>query len=140
MENAGMDYYCRDLIMSRLLDSGRDTRFSLRAYEFIFVVFSVLEKADRGLSGFSSREVVETSVKTASVLYGPMAEFVFANMGIKAASDIGAIISNLVDLEIFSRSGIDRSGEFLLLSEKPLFSKIQPKPLNIENLKIFEDT
>ena len=122
--------------MSRLLDSGRDTRFSLRAYEFVYLMFM----ADLGPEGFSSEIIVDMTVITASIFYGPIAEFALADMGIKTANDIGAIISNLVDLEILAKNNINGNDEFLYLSKKPLFSRIGPKPLNMEFLKIFEDT
>ncbi|MCL1946151.1 MAG: hypothetical protein FWF51_03225 [Chitinivibrionia bacterium] len=142
MENAGMDSYCCDLIMSRLIDSGRDVRYSIRAYEFVYLAFNVLEKKQTVARtyDFSAKEIVQTAVNTANAFYGSIAEFVLADMGIKTANDIGAIIFNLVDLNIFSKSEYDETMEFQALSEKPLFFGVKPKPLNIEKLKFFEDT
>jgi uncharacterized repeat protein (TIGR04138 family) len=138
MENAGMNDYNRDLIIYRLLDSKRDTRFALRAYEFISLIFSVLEKAGR--AHFSAKEIIDTTVKTATILYGPVAEFVLEDMGIKTTEDIGDIISNLIDLKIMTRDNIDSRYKFLFFPKKSLFSKKNLKPLNIEKLKVFEDT
>jgi len=135
-----MDSYCRDLIMSRLLDSGRDIRFSIKAYEFVFLIFGMLEKNNRNTDDFSAEEIVQMSVKTANILYGPIAEFVLADMGIKSANDIGDVIFNLIDLKLFSKSEIDSRFEFSGLSKKMLFSGARSKPLNLEKLKIFEDT
>jgi len=141
MKNTGMDSYYRDLIVSRLIDTGRDTRFTLRAYEFVYLIFAVLEKSSLNTEyGFSAKDVVQTSEKMAVALYGPIAEFVLADMGIKSANDIGAIIGNLVDLDIFVKDGFYGNDDFAEISKKPLFSKAQFKPLDIENLKIFEDS
>ena len=140
MENAGMDSYCCDLIMSRLIDSGRDTRYSIRAYEFVYLVYNVLEKIKHRTDDFSAKEIVQSAVKTANAFYGSIAEFVLSDMGIKSASDIGAIIFNLVDLNIFSKSEYDENTEFQALSKKSLFSGVKPKPLDMEKLKNFEDT
>lgn len=141
MENAGMDNYCRDIVSSRLIDSGRDTRYSLKAYEFVYMIFSILEKINfEQKEDFSPELITEKAAATAATIYGSLAEFVLADMGIKSASDIGAIIVNLTDLEIFSPSDICASQDFEILSQKPLFSKVRPKPLNTEKLKNFEDT
>lgn len=135
-----MDFYSRALIISRLLDSGRDIRFSLRAYEFVFFIFSVLKKSNPNANSFSSKEIVETSVKIANSLYGPIAELVLSDAGIKTINDIESIISNLVYLNIFTKSSVYDDFEFSQLSLKTHFSKVCRKPLNIEKLKIFEDT
>jgi uncharacterized repeat protein (TIGR04138 family) len=106
------------------------------------LAFNVLEKKQTVARtyDFSAKEIVQTAVNTANAFYGSIAEFVLADMGIKTANDIGAIIFNLVDLNIFSKSEYDETMEFQALSEKPLFSGVKPKPLNIEKLKFFEDT
>jgi len=141
VENAGMDDYCKGLISARLIDTKRDTRYTLKAYEFVYMIFSILEKINIKQEGdFSARQIVEIATTTAATIYGSLAEFVLSDMGIKSASDIEAIISNFSDLNIFSRIDICESAVFAKLSEKPLFANIKPKPINMENLKIFEDT
>ena len=141
MENAGMDSYCRGLISARLIDSGRDTRYSLKAYEFIYMVFSILEKTDlEQKDGFSARRIVEQTTTTAATIYASIAEFVLADMGIKSVSDIEAIVGNFSDLNIFSKADACERLDFEKLAKKPLFSKVKPRAINIEKLKIFEDT
>jgi uncharacterized repeat protein (TIGR04138 family) len=100
----------------------------------------VLERTENQTGDFFAREIVQNAVKTASALYGSIAEFVLADMGIKTASDIGEIIFNLSDLNIFSKNDVEECDEFLALSKKPLFFKVKSKPLNMEKLKNFEDT
>jgi len=135
-----MDAYCKDIITSRLLDNKRDARYSLDAYDFVFTVFNSLEKNDKGKDDFSAKEITSTAVETANVRYGSIAQYVLASMGIKTARDIGAIISNLVDLKLFFKNDLDKYSDFDDFPLKPLFTKINPKPINIENLRIFEDT
>jgi len=135
-----MDAYCKDIITSRLLDNKRDIRYSLDAYDFVFLVFNSLEKNDNGKDDFSAKEITSTAVETANVRYGSIAQHVLASMGIKTARDIGAIVSNLVDLKLFFKNDFDKYSDFEEFPLKPLFTKINLKPIDIENLKIFEDT
>lgn len=137
---AQMDEYCRDMITSRLLDNKRDVRYSIDAYDFVFSIFNSLEKNKEGKDDFSAKEITAAAVETANVWYGPLAQYALESMGIKTARDIGAIIFNLVDLKLFFKNDFDKYDDFEEFPLKPLFSRIIPKPIDVENLKIFEDT
>lgn len=132
-------------IKSRIINTGRDTRYSIQAYEFFVLTKNILERVfnetNAAYRDFSAKKIVKSTVKTATALYGPTAEYVLANMGILSAKDIGAIAFNLIDLGFWERNSIlGKYEDFVAISQKPLFWKVKPKPLNMKNLKIFEDT
>ena len=141
MQNAGMDNYCRGLIEARLISPKRDLRYTMKAYEFVFKVFSVLEKVEaRQEEDFSAKQITDTAVSMATGSFGPLAKYVLSDMGIKRADDFYEIISNFVDLKIFTKTEYSGRLEFEELAKKPLFAKTKSIPLDIEKLKNFDDS
>jgi uncharacterized repeat protein (TIGR04138 family) len=137
-------------IKLRIINTGRDTRYSIKAYEFFalvkdYLVGSIKKNNPDALDALRYRlfaeDIVKSAVKIAVVLYGPVAKHVLADMGILDAKDIGAVAFNLVSLGFLEQNVILSNYEdFVNISKKPLFGKIKPKPLNMEKLKIFNDT
>jgi uncharacterized repeat protein (TIGR04138 family) len=102
----------------------RDPRFAYEAYEF---VFQGLEHAQKMLgrqppdesadplnarNHVTGRQLVEGLCDLARREFGLMAGAVFRMWGIRATDDFGAIVFNLIDAELMSRTPDDTREDF----------------------------
>ncbi len=102
----------------------RDPRFAYEAYEFVFQALEHTQKllgrephdenADPGDASFhvSGRQLVEGICDCARHEFGLMAGVVFRMWGIRRTDDFGAIVFNLIDAELMSRTPEDSLADF----------------------------
>ncbi len=97
----------------------RDRRFSRNAYYFVldaldFTMSHLGREAktgeDRHVGG---RELLIGIKEYAADQFGPMAELVFERWGVRAPSDFGEIVFNLIDAELLSRRPSDSRLDFV---------------------------
>lgn len=97
-----------------------DSRFDKKAYDFVRqgldqTVKELRKKnADREGRSFhvSGPELLEGMRTYALDQYGPMAITVLQSWGIKRCRDFGAIVFNLIDYKVFSKTESDRREDF----------------------------
>ncbi|MFK7742975.1 MAG: Minf_1886 family protein [Planctomycetota bacterium] len=96
----------------------RDRRFSRNSYYFCLDALDYtmthfgrdqLTGEDRHVGG---RELLVGIREYAAGQFGPMAAIVFERWGIKATSDFGDIVFNLIDAELLSRRDCDSRVDF----------------------------
>lgn len=97
----------------------RDRRFSRNAYYFVldaldFTMSHLGREAktgeDRHVGG---KELLVGIKEYAADQFGPMAELVFERWGVRAPSDFGEIVFNLIDAELLSRRPSDSRLDFV---------------------------
>ena len=101
----------------------RDPRYAYEAYEFVFAALAHTQKrlgkvppegsgpepTDYHVTG---RDLLDGVRDLALKEFGLMARIVFRLWGINATDDVGAIIFNLIDAELMSRTERDTREEF----------------------------
>ena len=97
----------------------RDRRFSRHSYYFVLDALDYtmsrlgreqLTGEDRHVGG---RELLAGIKEYAADQFGPMAAMVFERWGIRASSDFGEIVFNLIDAELLSRRPSDCRLDFM---------------------------
>src|SRR4051794_35944885 len=99
----------------------QDPRYAYEAYEFLFAALAHTQKrlgraAEPTRSGedapaenhVSGRELCEGVIDLARQEFGRMARVVFRLWGVNATDDIGAIVFNLIDANLLSKTDRDR--------------------------------
>jgi uncharacterized repeat protein (TIGR04138 family) len=99
----------------------RDPRFAYEAYEFVYQALDhTLKMQDRATGAergddprhVSGRELLEGIRCLALQEFGRMARTVFQRWGLRSTEDFGAIIFNLVDAELMSKTDEDNLDDF----------------------------
>lgn len=101
------------------IDSIRDTdpRYELDAYVFVCEALQYTSRMlDKPRSGpdrhVSPIELLEGIRKYALQEFGPMARTVFGTWGITRTGDFGNVVFNMIDREIFGKTGTDKPEDF----------------------------
>jgi uncharacterized repeat protein (TIGR04138 family) len=101
----------------------RDPRYTYEAYEFIFEALEHAQKmlgkvaeptradapSDNHVTG---RELLAGVIELARREFGRMARVVFHLWGIDRTDDVGAIVFNLIDANLLSKTDRDQRGDF----------------------------
>ena len=101
-----------DRIRTEIIESGRDTRYDLAAYNFVlkgleFYLVKIGEK--RHVSGKEfSHGLVEFAIKQ----FGPFAATVLERWGVRTSNDFGYIVYNLIDISLMCKQEGDRLEDF----------------------------
>lgn len=127
-------------IKNRIIDSGRDTRYTLDGYT---LVLSALEyhrsKSEEG-GHMKAWEVVAAVSELTFMKFGPLAESVLNSFGIYTAKDVGVVVYNLIDIELLRGDDEDSLDDFV--SSPPLFSTVTPSEsykINKKNINLIKD-
>lgn len=97
----------------------RDRRFSRNAYYFVLdaLDFTMSNLGREQMSGedrhVGGRELLAGIKDYAAEQFGPMAALVFERWGVRAPSDFGEIVFNLIDAELLSRRASDSRLDFV---------------------------
>ena len=118
-------------ILNELINSGRDTRYRVGAYEFIlngmeFYLTSIGEK--RHVSG---QELTKGLLLFAHRQFGPLAESVLTYWGIIATRDLGNIVYNMIGIGIMSKQTDDSIEHFNDIVDIHSFF-VEQKSFNVE--------
>ncbi len=90
----------------------KDPRFAAEAYVFVFEALPVAQRlagAERHVTG---RQLLDGIVALAGERYGRMARSVLNSWGVRTTDDFGAIVFNLVDAGLMSKTDDDTIEEF----------------------------
>ncbi|UCG44413.1 MAG: hypothetical protein JSU73_02370 [candidate division WOR-3 bacterium] len=89
-----------------------DGRFALEAYLFVYDALPVAQKLHGRERHVSGRELLDGIRVLAQERYGRMAKLVLNSWGVKATDDFGAIVFNLVNSGLMSKTEEDKVEEF----------------------------
>lgn len=116
---AGLDrlHACRPELECAVLERLRtlaeeDGRFALEAYLFVYDALPVAQKLHGRERHVSGRELLDGIRVLAQERYGRMAKLVLNSWGVKATDDFGAIVFNLVNSGLMSKTEEDKVEEF----------------------------
>lgn len=127
----------------------RDDRFDRGAYNFVrealdFTVKQVGKRPEKQgkTNHVTGRDLCEGAKKYALEQYGPMAGTLLDTWGIRETSDLGEIVYNLVELQVFGTQEGDRREDFLGIYEfKDAFERpFLPKDRQSANQAENDDT
>jgi uncharacterized repeat protein (TIGR04138 family) len=101
----------------------RDQRFAYEAYEFIFAALEHTQKMLGRVPPDGARdepirqhvqgvELVRGACDLAKREYGRMARIVFSMWGIHSTDDIGAVVFNLIDASLLTKTESDSRDDF----------------------------
>jgi uncharacterized repeat protein (TIGR04138 family) len=90
----------------------RDPRFRVEAYLFIFESLHRAQQIFGRERHVSARELLEGFRCLATERYGLMARRVLASWGLNCTEDVGAVVFNLVNSGMMSRTDEDRVEDF----------------------------
>ncbi len=99
-------------IYTDLVVSGRDTRFQPEAYGFILASLDFHRSKMEQEGHLEAEELVDSVIELSLLKFGPMAEAVLRQWGIKESIDVGSIVYNLIDLDILSKTDEDTHEQF----------------------------
>ena len=128
-------------ISSRIIDSGRDTRYDLGAYGFLMASLDYNRSKTESSGHIPARELVLALIELSVMRFGPTAFTTLETWGIYTPLDIGRIVYNLIDIEILSKSDDDSLDEFNKV--EPFAELINPQDsyeINKDSLKNFIDS
>jgi len=98
----------------------QDERYGLAAYLFVYEALAhtqkLLGKDDKDLPSeqrhVTGRELLEGIRDLAAEQFGPLAPTVFRNWGLRASSDFGDLVFNLVNHGLLGKTDQDNRGDF----------------------------
>jgi uncharacterized repeat protein (TIGR04138 family) len=101
-----------DTIQKRLIDSGRDSRYTIEAYNFVlngleFYLTKIGEK--RHVTG---QELTAGLCEFAQKQFGPLAYRVLTSWGIRESEDFGYLVYNLIECGLMSKRESDSLDDF----------------------------
>jgi uncharacterized repeat protein (TIGR04138 family) len=123
-------------IRSEIIDSGKDTRYQINAYDFVlngleFYLTSLGEK--RHVSG---QELAKGLLVFSHKQFGLFAPKVLDQWGIKTTNDFGYIVYNLIEIGIMSRQPGDSVEHFFdVIGFDDYFSKQENYTIDKEFIK-----
>lgn len=112
-----------DRIRLELIDSGKDTRYKIGAYEF------VLNGLDFYLTQLGEKRHVNGSELSMALLnfafkqYGLLSHDVLSYWGIKKTNDFGYIVFNMISIGLMSKQSEDRIEDFFDVTDITKFFK-----------------
>ncbi len=91
---------------------GLDKRYKPDAYEFLLQALHVTQDKLKRQAHVTGRELLEGIREFAIAQYGVMARTVLRHWGITKTQDFGAIVFNMIDKKLLSRSETDTLEDF----------------------------
>jgi len=115
-----------DRIRKEIIESGRDSRYQLDAYDFVlngleFYLTRLGEK--RHVSG---QELSQGLLVFAQKQFGPLAQNVLDKWGVTKTDDFGNIVYNMIEIGIMSKQPEDALDHFYDVIHFDTFFKSQP--------------
>ena len=101
-----------DRIKKEIIESGRDTRYSLEAYGFVLMGMEFFFTKTGERRHVTGQELSGGLAEYASHQYGLFARHVLARWGILATDDFGYIVYNLISIGVMSKLSSDRVEDF----------------------------
>ena len=91
---------------------GKDPRYAIEAYVFVFEALPVAQELAGVERHVTGRQLLDGILELARRRYGRLAKAVFTSWGVKTTDDFGAVVFNLVDAGLMSKTEDDTIEEF----------------------------
>jgi len=92
--------------------TGKDPRYKPDAYEFVMQALWFTRKKLKREDHVTGRELAEGGREFALDQYGPLAKTVLEHWGVNATADFGAIVFNMIDAGLMSKTDEDSQEDF----------------------------
>ena len=112
-----------------------DGRYHINAYRFVYEALDYTVKQLERKRHISGRELCEGIKNLALEQFGALAVMVFNVWGVRATSDFGNIVYNLVEAEMMSRSEEDSREDFNDVYDFREAFRIDSKPRSMRSSK-----
>jgi uncharacterized repeat protein (TIGR04138 family) len=113
----------------------RDGRYHINAYRFVYEALDYTVKQLEKKRHISGRELLEGLKNLAIEQFGGLAVMVFDVWGVRKTADFGAIVFNLVEADLMSRSEDDSREDFEGVYEFRDVFRIDAKPRSTKSSK-----
>ncbi len=113
----------------------RDGRYHINAYRFVYEALDYTVKQLEKKRHISGRELLEGIKNLAIEQFGGLAVMVFDVWGVRKTADFGAIVFNLVEADLMSRSEDDCREDFEGVYEFREVFRIDAKPRSTKSSK-----
>lgn len=113
----------------------RDGRYHINAYRFVYEALDYTVKQLEKKRHISGRELLEGLKNLAIEQFGGLAVMVFDVWGVRKTADFGAIVFNLVEADLMSRSEDDCREDFEGVYEFREVFRIDAKPRSTKSSK-----
>jgi len=113
----------------------RDGRYHINAYRFVYEALDYTVKQLEKKRHISGRELLEGLKNLAIEQFGGLAVMVFDVWGVRKTADFGAIVFNLVEADLMSRSEDDCREDFDGVYEFRDVFRIDAKPRSTKSSK-----
>ena len=90
----------------------KDPRYKADAYEFVMQALWFTQKRLDRNAHVTGKELLNGIREFGLAEYGPMAKMVFEHWGVKSTYDFGAIVFNMVDNKLMSKTDEDSIDDF----------------------------
>ena len=111
----------------------RDGRYHINAYRFVYEALDYTVKQLEKKRHITGRELLEGIKNLALEQFGALAVMVFDVWGVRATSDFGNIVFNLVEAEMMSRSEDDCREDFDRVYDFREVFRIDSKPRSMRS-------
>ena len=113
----------------------RDGRYHINAYRFVYEALDYTVKQLEKKRHISGRELLEGIKNLAIEQFGGLAVMVFDVWGVRKTADFGAMVFNLVEADLMSRSEDDSREDFEGVYEFRDVFRIDAKPRSTKSPK-----
>jgi uncharacterized repeat protein (TIGR04138 family) len=101
-----------ETIRSKIIESGRDTRYKLEAYAFVLNGLDFYRAKTGEKRHFTGQELSGGFAELAAKQFGPLAWDVLTSWGIRSTDDFGYIVYNMIDIRIIRKQASDSVTDF----------------------------
>lgn len=125
-----------DKIRTAIIESGRDTRYTIAAYIFVLQGLNFYHTKSGERRHFTGQELSQGLITFAHKQYGPMSYDVLRHMGITTTNDLGFIVYNLIDIKLIRKQESDCLEDFFSVFDiKEFLEKQQSYQIDKEFIK-----
>jgi uncharacterized repeat protein (TIGR04138 family) len=101
-----------ETIRSKIIESGRDTRYKLEAYGFVLSGLDFYRAKAGEKRHFSGQELAGGLAELAAKQFGPLAWNVLTCWGVHSTDDFGYIVYNMIDIRLIRKQDSDSVTDF----------------------------
>ncbi len=101
-----------ETIRKEIIERGRDSRYTLQAYNFILNGLDFYRTKAGERRHFSGQELSRGLLEFAQAQFGPLAEKTLASWGVRSTNDFGYIVYNLIDIKLIRKQESDTLQDF----------------------------
>ncbi|MBD3316237.1 MAG: hypothetical protein GF344_10645 [Chitinivibrionales bacterium] len=101
-----------ETIRSKIIESGRDTRYKIEAYVFVLNGLDYNRAKTGEKRHFTGQELAGAFAELAAKQFGPLGWDVLQSWGVSTTDDFGFIVYNMIDIRIIRKQPTDSINDF----------------------------